>query len=254
MALGRIGGDPAITACGKPWRSSPRKSARRWPKDASYAPSILAQGRRGRGRKITMRSGLPICRRRGSWKPPAVPILARGAEGAPLLAKELVGRREPLPPRAAGRPGASRPGGDLGRRGRVARAVPQRQSLLILALADHGEATVVPQIVQAAKTGPERCGPMPCMPSRTNRRILAHRCCSMRRWKTTPPVSQAALAVIDGLRRSTIDVLIAGRLLGAGGGHGGPHRVGRAAARRGGDRHLVESGRRCGSARSALRP
>ena len=38
----------------------------------------------------------------------------------------------------------------------LARAAPQRQSLLILALADRGDASVVPLIVNAAKNSPEQ--------------------------------------------------------------------------------------------------
>jgi len=91
-------------------------------------------------------------------------------------------------------------------------ASPQRQSLLIRALADRGEATVIPQIVNAAKSSPEQV------------RIDALRALKKIDETVSAPVlfdaaleekaaiSQTAMAVIDELQGPTIDGLIAGRL------------------------------------------
>jgi HEAT repeat protein len=148
-------------------------------------------------------------------------ILARGAEGVPLLVKELQSAdkqhfalglfvaRELPGPEATEAVAAE-----------LARAVPQRQSLLILALADRGESSVVPQIVKAAK------GSSPQV------RVYALRALKRVDEAVSAPIlldaaaeddatiAQAALGVIDALQGPAIDNLIAQRLPAASGGAG----------------------------------
>ena len=87
----------------------------------------------------------------------------------------------------------------------LARATPQRQSLLILALADRGEAVAIPLIVKAAKS------------SSLPMRIYALRALKKIDETVSAPVlldaalddnaavSEAALVVIDGLQGPAID-------------------------------------------------
>ena len=91
-------------------------------------------------------------------------ILARGAAGVPLLVEQLQSAdKAPLRPRVARGPRAARPRSDRGPAGRVGPAAPQRQGLLILALADRGDAAVLPAVLAGGQERPghgaERGGP-----------------------------------------------------------------------------------------------
>ena len=250
VALGRIGGEAAMSdaaefagdrAQGSPLgggrRMHPLRRARPWPK---------ATGRRRSSSIDEVRAAdLPQTRvleaTRGA-------ILARGAEGVPLLVKELQSADKghfALGLRVARElPG---PEATEAMAAELARAVPQRQSLLILALADRGEASVVPQIVKAAKSSPTGVRVYALRALKKVDESVSRPCCWKRRWKTNAVISQAAQGVIDGQQGAAIDGLIAERLPGA----KGPAR--KVLIELAGRRHvaaatatLVESRRRCG--------
>jgi len=219
VALGHIGGDSAIEAL--------RHSLTTGPKEVRSAVAegciLCAERYLGQGNKIeaaklydeVRAADLPQTRvleaTRGA-------ILARGTEGVPLLVKELQSNdkkhftlglsvaRELLGVEATEAIAAE-----------LARAVPRRQSLLILALADRGDASAAPQIVKAAKNSPEQV------------RIYALRALQKIDEAVSAPIlldavlegnsalSQAALGVIDGMQGAAIDGLVAERLPAAGG-------------------------------------
>ena len=115
-------------------------------------------------------------------------ILARGAEGVPLLVKELqsadkkhfalgLSIARELPGREATEAVAAE----------LARAAPQRQSLLILALADRGEASVVPLIVKAVKSGPEQVRIYALRALKKIDESVSAPLCWTRPWKTMRP-------------------------------------------------------------------
>ncbi len=213
-ALGRIGSEPAVSAL--------RHSLAIEPKDVRSAVAegcilcaerYLAQGSGAEAMKLydeVRAADLPQTRileaTRGA-------ILARGAQGLPLLVKELQSPDKnhfnlglSLARELPGRDVSEALAAELGR------AAPQRQSLLILALADRGEASVVPQIVKAVKS------------SLPQVRIYAVRALKRIDESVSAPllldaaleddeaISRAALAVIDGLQGPTIDGLVAARL------------------------------------------
>ena len=94
----------------------------------------------------------------------------------------------------------------------LARAAPQRQSLLILALADRGDASVVPQIVKAAKNSPEQVRIQALRALKKIDESVTAPVLLDAALEDNPAISQAALAVIDGLQGTAIDGLIAERL------------------------------------------
>ncbi len=216
VALGRIGSDSAVSAL-RHSLATGHKAVRSAVAEGCIlcAERDLAQGSATAAMKLydEVRSAdLPRTRileaTRGA-------ILARGAEGVPLLVKELqspekdhfalgltVARELP------GREATEAVAAELGR------TTPERQALMILALADRGEASVVPQIVKVAKSGPEQV------------RIYALRALKKIDESVSAPVlldaalednaaiSQAALAVIDTQQGTRIDGLVAERLAG----------------------------------------
>ncbi len=214
VALGHIGGGPAVTALRQSLAIEPKEV--RWAVAEGCtlcADRYLAQGCPAEAMKLydeIRAADLPQMQileaTRGA-------ILARGAKGLPLLAKELQSADKKhfafglsiirdLPGREATEAVVAALG----------RAPLQRQSLLIRALADRGEATVIPQIVQAAKSSPEQV------------RIEALRALKKIDETVSAPVlfeaaledkaaiSQTAMAVIDELQGPTIGGLIADRL------------------------------------------
>jgi HEAT repeat protein len=217
VALGCIGSPPALTALRHSLAIEPKEVRSAVAEGCILcAERDLAQGRAAEAVKLydeVRAAELPQTRileaTRGA-------ILARGADGVPLLVKELqspdkqhfaLGLRvaRELPGREATEAVAAE----------LARAVPQRQSLLILALADRGEASVAARIVKAAKNSPQQV------------RVSALRALTRIDDAVSAPalldaaleddaaITQAALGVIDGLQGTAIDGLIAQRLLGA---------------------------------------
>jgi HEAT repeat protein len=82
-------------------------------------------------------------------------ILARGAEGIPLLVEQLESADKSL--FALGLSTARELTGDnvtTALVGQMQKVAPERQALLLLALADRGDVSALPAVLQAAKTGP----------------------------------------------------------------------------------------------------
>jgi HEAT repeat protein len=142
-------------------------------------------------------------------------ILARGADGVPLLVQQLQSNdkqrfalglavvRE-LPGRQATEALAAE----------VSRATPERQALLLLALADRNDPHVAPLIVKAARSGPAAVrvlamGALPRLDEAAAAPVLLDAAT-----EKNPEVSRAALAAIDNLQGDAIDRLIAQRLAG----------------------------------------
>ena len=218
-ALGQIGSEPAVTAllCSLAIEPMEVRSAVAEGCIVS-AERDLARGNAAEAAKLydqVRAAAVPQTRRLEATRGA---ILARGAEGVPLLIEELRSadkKRFDLGLRVArelpGRQATEALAAELGR------AAPQRRALLVLALADRGEASVVPQIVAIARQSSPQV------------RIYALRALKKIDESVSAPVpleaaldenaavSQAALAVIDALQGPAIDRLIAQRLPGAAG-------------------------------------
>ncbi len=95
----------------------------------------------------------------------------------------------------------------------VGRASPERQALLILALADRGDASVAPLVVRAAHSGSEAVRVQAIRALRSFDEALTASVLLEAALEPSPAVSKAALAVIDELRGQTINQLIAEHLL-----------------------------------------
>ena len=211
VALGRIGGETAVAALRQRLTAEPAEVRSAAAEGCILcAERFLAQAKRAEAAKLydEIRAAhlspiLILEATRGA-------ILARGAEGVPLLVKELrsADKRHfalglTLARELPGQEATAAIAAELDR------ATAQRQSLLILALADRGEASVASQIVKAAKKSP------------TQVRIQALHALKKIDEAASAPVlldaaleanvaiSQAALAVIDGLKGPAIDGLVA---------------------------------------------
>ncbi len=158
VALGHIGGEPAVKALEQALTSDPaavRSAAAEG--CILIAERSLAEGHPAEAVKLydAVRQADVLPERileatRGA-------ILARGTAGVPLLVEQLrsndkgrlvVGLR--VARELAGREVSDALVADLGR------AAPSRQALLLLALADRGDKTVLPVVLQAAKSGPAK--------------------------------------------------------------------------------------------------
>ena len=187
VALGRIGGDAAVTCLRHSLAIEPKEVRSAVAEGCILcAERCLAQGRRAEAVKLydeIRAADLPQTRileaTRGA-------ILARGAEGVPLLVKELraadkghfaLGLRaaRELPGREATEAVAAE----------LDRATPQRQALLILALADRGEASAVPLIIKAAKSSPPQVRVYALRALKRIDDAASAPCCSTRRWTAT---------------------------------------------------------------------
>ncbi len=214
VALGRIGSDPAVAALRHSLVIEPNEVRSAVAEGCILcAERDLAQGSGAEAVKLydeVRAADLPQTRileaTRGA-------ILARGADGVPLLVKELqsadknhfaLGLR--VARELAGREATEAVAAEL------AHAAPQRQSLLVLALADRGEASVVPQIVKAAKNSPEQVRTHALRALRKIDESVTAPVLLDAALEDNAAVSQAALAVIDGLQGPAIDGLIADRL------------------------------------------
>lgn len=214
MALGRIGGDRAATALAPSLSHSHvavRSAAARG--CILCAERYLAEGRSTdavRTYDLVRHADLPQQR---IFEATRGAIVARGADGVPLLAEQLKS-------------------GNKGRFAlglRVARELPgpkvtellvaelhsaaaERQVLLILALADRGDSSTTPEVLEAAKNGPnnvriaairvlQRQGGVSCVPTLLDASLDAD-----------VKLSQAAMTALAGLPGSEIDVDVVARL------------------------------------------
>ncbi len=158
VALGRIGGPPAVKALEQALSGAPAGV-----RSAAAEGCILIAERSGAGGHpaeavklydAVRQAYVPMQRvveaTRGA-------ILARGTAGVPLLVEQLRSddkRRLTVGLRVArelpGREVTDALVAELGR------AAPSRQALLLMALADRGDKTVLPVVLQAAKSGPAK--------------------------------------------------------------------------------------------------
>jgi HEAT repeat protein len=141
-------------------------------------------------------------------------ILAQGPAGVPLLREQL--RSSEKGRLALGlRVARELPGSDVTEMliGELAKATPQRQILLILALADRGDKAALPAVLQVAKAGAEnpraialralsRLGDAKCVPVLLDAAVDANK-----------EVAQMAVAVLADMPGEEIDKDLAGRLL-----------------------------------------
>ena len=140
-------------------------------------------------------------------------ILARGPAGVPLLVEQLQSTDKhrfnlglSLAREVPGREATAAIVAE------VSRAAPEKQALLILALADRGDASVAPLVVKAARSGPDAV------------RTKALRALARFDESVTAPVlldgaldpseavSQASMDVIEGMKTSAVNQQIAERL------------------------------------------
>jgi HEAT repeat protein len=157
VALGRIGGEPALKALQKALSGAPDLSVR----SAAAEGCILIAERSGAEGHPAEAVKLYDAVRKADVLPERMleatrgAILARGTAGVPLLVEQLrsndkrrlvVGLR--VARELAGREVTDALVAELGR------AAPSRRGLLLLALADRGDKTVLPVVLQAAKSGP----------------------------------------------------------------------------------------------------
>ena len=140
-------------------------------------------------------------------------ILARGSAGVPLLVQQL--RSSDKPRFALGlRVARELTGREVSDAilAELKRTAPERQALLLLVLADRGDTTVLPNVVQLAQTGPEevritairvltRLGNASCVPVLLGAAV-----------EVDGPLSQTAIQVLTDLPGQDVDRDLAARL------------------------------------------
>jgi HEAT repeat protein len=215
VALGRIGGAQAAKTLEESLARAP-SAARSAVAEGCIlcAEKILAAGSREEAAKLydlVRQADVPKQRvveaTRGA-------ILARGAAGVPLLVEQWRSPDKAL--LAIGlRVARELPGREVTEAlvAELGRATPQRQGLLLLALADRSDAAALPAVLQAVRSAPaevrgvamrvlERLGDASCIP------ILLDAAAD-----ADPQVAETALAVLAGLPGKEVDADLAARLL-----------------------------------------
>jgi HEAT repeat protein len=213
-ALGRVGGPQAAAALQQAL-AGPKPGVRSAAAEGCVlaAEKLLAGGQRDaaialydRVRKADVAKPRIIEATRGA-------ILARQAAGVPLLIEQLRSADKSLV--ALGlRVARELPGHEVTDAlvTELERAAPERRALLILALADRGDAAATPALVEAAKTGPDtvriaalgmmgRAADAACLP------VLLDAAT-----EDNPQVSQAAAAVLADLPGKVADAAVLERL------------------------------------------
>jgi len=176
-ALGRIGGAPATKALEQSLAGAPAAVRPAVAEGCILcAERLLAEGKRDEAVKLydaVRKADVPKQRlleaTRGA-------ILARGPAGLPLLAEQL-GSADKALFGIGLRTARELPGREVTAAlvSELGKAAPERQTLLILALADRGDAAAAPAVLAAAKSGPinvriaafgvlGRVGGPPCVP------------------------------------------------------------------------------------------
>lgn len=176
-ALGKIGGDRAMAALQPLLGTAPAAVKPAVAEGCIVcAEGFIASGNRDAATKLydaVRKSDVPTRRvaeaTRGA-------ILVRGSEGIGLLVEQLRSTDKTMFQMAL-RIARELPGGDVTDAivAELAKASPQRQALLVLVLADRGDAKALPAVLQAARSGPsnvriaaasvlERLGDVTCVP------------------------------------------------------------------------------------------
>ncbi|MEI8374558.1 MAG: HEAT repeat domain-containing protein [Planctomycetota bacterium] len=157
VALGHIGGDAAaMTLEGALSGTAPAVRSAVAEGCVLCAEKQLAAGKSDEAARIcdlVRKTDLPKQRIREATRGA---ILARKADGVPLLVELLQSADKQMfnlaLTVARELPGKGTTDALVSE---LSKASPERQSLLILAIADHGDATAMPAVLQAAKTGPD---------------------------------------------------------------------------------------------------
>jgi len=214
VALGRIGGAPAAKAL-EPFLAGAPAAVRPCVAEGCIlcAERFLAGGSRDEAVKLydaVRKADVPKQRvleaTRGA-------ILARQSAGVPLLVEQLKSADKALFGIGL-RTARELPGREVTEAlvAELSRAAPDRQGLLILALADRGDAAPLPAVLEAAKSGPnqvriaamgvlERLGNASCVPALLDAALEAD-----------AEVAQAAKAVLADLPGKDVDADLAARL------------------------------------------
>ena len=214
VALGRIGGGAAVTALQQSLAAATAAVHSAVAEGCILcAESLLAEGNSAEAAKLydaVRKADVPKQR---TLEATRGAILARGSGGVPLLAEQLqsadkdafnIGLRTAR--ELAGREVTGALMAELGR------ATPQRQALLILALADRDDAAALPAMIEAAKSGAlqtriaairvlGRLGDASCVPVLLDAALEAE-----------ADLSQAALAMLVELPGKDVDADVAARL------------------------------------------
>jgi HEAT repeat protein len=214
VALGRVGGAPAVAALAQLLPGAPGAVRGAVAEGCILcAEQCLAAGRRDEAVRL-----YDLVRKADVPKPRAIEatrgaILARGPAGVPLLVEQLKSADKAM--FALGLRAARELPGPAVAEALVAelgRASPERQGLLILALADRGDAASVPAVLQAAKSGPNnvrvaairtlgRLGGASCVP------VLLEAAMA-----TDAELAETALEVLADVPGKDVDDDVAGRL------------------------------------------
>ena len=215
VALGRIGGDVATKALAASLATSSAKT-----RAAVAEGCILCAERSLAEGKPAEAVALYDAVRKADVSPQQVReavrglILARGAAGVPLLVEQLQSADKAS--FALGlRVARELPGREVtdALLAEMSKAKPARQGLLILALADRGDAAALPAVLQMAKSGPEqarsvairvlrRLGNATCVPVLLDAALDANE-----------DVSQTAMTVLADMPGADVDNDLASRLL-----------------------------------------
>jgi HEAT repeat protein len=214
VALGRIGGDAAVKAL-EPAMASAQAAVRSAAAEGCIlcAEKTLAAGNAAEAVKLydaVRKANVPAQRVREAIRGT---ILAQGAAGVPLLVEQLQSAEKAqfaLGLRVARE--LSAPEVTAALVAQLAKAAPDRQGLLILALADRGNAVPLDAVLQVAKSGPpqsrsvairvlERLGNASCLPVLLDAAQDADE-----------EIAQAALAVLADMPGADVDKDMAGRL------------------------------------------
>ena len=199
----------------KRWPTRRPRSARRWPKAASCAPNgCWPTGKAAEAVKLydaVRKADVPKQRileaTRGA-------ILAREPAGVPLLVEQLQSADKALFGLGL-RVARELPGREVTEAlvAELGKATPERQALLILALADRGDAAALPAVLAGGQErpgrGPRRGDPRARSGWATPR---ACRCCSRPRWTPTRNWRETAVAVLADLPGKDVDADLAARL------------------------------------------
>ncbi len=214
VALGHIGGERAVAAVRQAVASGP-KEVRAAAAEGTilFAERFLAAGNAAEATKLydevraaDLPKQLVLDATRGA-------ILARGSAGVPLLIEQLRSSDKQhfnlglsLARELPGRQTTEAIAAEIGR------AVPQRQALLVLALADRKDPAVVPVIVKAARGGSPAVRALALSALRRVDEPIAAPVLLDAALDPSAAVSEAALSVIDDFQGDAIDRLISQRL------------------------------------------
>jgi HEAT repeat protein len=214
VALGRIGGpaagktlDQALANCSSELRPAVAEGC------IVFAERLLAEGQAAEAVKFYDAVRAAAVPKQRIVEATRGAILARKSAGVPMLAelwksddKAMFAIGLSVAREVAGREVTDALVAELGR------APPERQALLILVLADRGDAAALPAVLQAAKNGPElvrnaavrvlgRLGDASCVPMLLEAAMDAN-----------APLAQTALAVLTDMPGKQVDDDLSARL------------------------------------------